>query len=831
MNKKDQAKLILNKFPFRKAALFAVGLLVVGAIGYYGIRTEEQGKAATPTHPLPFDMPSTASLRSSPRKVFAHYFPPYPISLDNQDPATDYYQRHYLNANGENGKFLSVGGLLRQRPLPSQPLTSVACSAGSTTYKFDDPGCYMYKHMQTEVRNAIKGGLDGFTVDILGTSDGNANWERTKSLLAACGSVDPGFKIMLMPDGNGSGVAAGYASLATKMSSLINDAKYNKCIFKLGDGRVVISPFKAEGPGAAYWKSFISSMQSKGHTVAFVPTFLNYGANADTFAPFSYGFSNWGNRNPAHNSNLGANIKDAHARGKIWMQPVSLQDERPNQAIYDESQNTDNYRITWKAATDFGAEWIQIPTWNDYSEGTEIAPSTHTGWSPLDIGAYYLIKYKTGAFPPIVRDTIYVSHRIQFANKLPDPSGGTTNPMINRGVKLNNSASPSRDKVEVLSFLTAPATVRLTINGIDQTLSVPAGVTPSLFNLASGSISAKVERSGQPVVSVASPFAVKSTFLKQDEQYHFVSSGREGEVYSQVPQSAPDLVVTSISSSPVNPTVGSPTTFSAVVKNQGTAATPVGTVTGVSFKVNGVQVSWSDTHTASLAPGASVTLTANSGPSGQSTWTATAGSHMLSAKVDDVNRISEQNELNNDLVKQIVVADALPDVVVTSIISNPSSPTAGTATRFSAVVKNQGAGAVPAGVIVGVSFLVNGTQVSWSDTHVAGLSPGASVMLTANSGPAGTSTWTATAGTQTIAAKVDDVNRIAESDELNNTSSRQLTVSQTVTGDVNGDGRVNAIDLSLVLSKDGTNDPRADLNRDGVVGAADMAILLSKWTW
>lgn len=809
-----------------------MALLVIGLVGYYGTRTEEQSRAAVPTNPLPFDMPSTASLRSSPKKVFAHYFTPYPISFYNDDPTNDTYVKSLLNPNGESGKHLAYGGLLRQRPIPSQPLASVACSSTSTTYPFSHPDCYMYKHMQTEVRNAIKGGLDGFTLDILGTS--GDNWERTKSLLAACGSVDPGFKIMLMPDGNGSGVAKGYADFAAKMAGLAGDARFNKCLFKLDDGRLVVSPFKAENVGATYWKNFISVMETKGYKIAFVPCFLNYGANVDAFASFSYGFSNWGNRNPGENGSLAKNIQDAHARGKIWMQPVSLQDERPNQSIYDESQNTDNYRITWNAATVNNAEWVQIPTWNDYSEGTEIAPSTHTGWSPLDIGAYYLIKYKTGSYPSIVRDTIYVSHRVQFANKLPDPSGGTTLPMINRGVKLptkHPNSSPSRDKVEVLSFLTAPATVRLTINGVDQTLSVPAGVTPSLFNLATGSISAKVERSGQPVVSVSSPFTVKSSFMIQDEQYHFVSSGREGEVYTQVPQDAPDLVVTSIGSSPAHPTTGVPTTFSAVVKNQGTAATPAGTVTGVSFKINGVQVSWSDTHTASLAPGASVTLTANSGPSGTSAWVAAAGSHTVSATVDDVNRMAEQNELNNELTKQIAVADALPDVVVTSITTSPSVPTAGTATKFSAVVKNQGTGAVASGMIVGVSFLVNGAQVNWSDTHSTGLAPGASVTLTANSGPSGTSTWTATAGTLTIAAKVDDINRFAESDELNNTFSRQLTVSQTVAGDVNGDGRVNAIDLSLILSKDGTNDPRADLNGDGTVGAADMAILLGKWTW
>ncbi|HSH18632.1 MAG TPA: malectin domain-containing carbohydrate-binding protein [Candidatus Saccharimonadales bacterium] len=64
------------------------------------------------------------------------------------------------------------------------------------------------------------------------------------------------------------------------------------------------------------------------------------------------------------------------------------------------------------------------------------------------------------------------------------------------------------------------------------------------------------------------------------------------------------------------------------------------------------------------------------------------------------------------------------------------------------------------------------------------------------------------------------------------TGNYTLTTAPTTTpGDANGDGRINALDLSLVLSNDGQNYPAADFNRDGVVGAADLSILLGKWTW
>ena len=43
-------------------------------------------------------------------------------------------------------------------------------------------------------------------------------------------------------------------------------------------------------------------------------------------------------------------MADAHGRGGIWMQPVSVQDERPNQSLYDEADNSENLRVTWTAA-------------------------------------------------------------------------------------------------------------------------------------------------------------------------------------------------------------------------------------------------------------------------------------------------------------------------------------------------------------------------------------------------------------------------------------------------------------------------------------------------
>ena len=55
------------------------------------------------------------------------------------------------------------------------------------------------------------------------------------------------------------------------------------------------------------------------------------------------------------------------------------------------------------------------------------------------------------------------------------------------------------------------------------------------------------------------------------------------------------------------------------------------------------------------------------------------------------------------------------------------------------------------------------------------------------------------------------------------------TANPTV-GDVNGDARVNVIDLSSLLSHWAANYSAADFNHDGTVNAVDLSILLGHWT-
>jgi Glycosyl hydrolase family 71 len=444
---------------------------------------------------LPFNLPSTAVLRSSSHLVFAHYFTPYPLSLDNQPTASDYYTRDYLTPQGEGGIHDSYGGLLRDRPQP----------VGQQS------GDWRLSDLEQEVRTARAAGIDGFTTDILSLS--GQNWSQLNLLIQAAAAVDPGFKIMLMPDM--SSLHVDQATLASAIAQLAA----SHSVYRLGDGQLVLSPFEAELHTPGWWSTVLTDLRQRGIRVALVPLFLNFQANARAFAPISYGFSDWGVRSPSEQSGIAAEIRLAHSLGKLWMQPVSVQDERPDQGIYDEADNTENLRDGWNKAISDGADWVQLTTWNDYSEGTQFAPSLHNGYSYLDLSSYYLTRFKTGRWPVIVRDTVYVTGRVQFVHATP----GDGQSLLMR--PRPGTATP-RDDVEVLTFLTAPATVDTVDGGVHGSYSAAAGVQATLLPLHYGYSTAAVVRDGRTTAKVGTVYPVVADPAVQDLQYYAVSSGR-----------------------------------------------------------------------------------------------------------------------------------------------------------------------------------------------------------------------------------------------------------------------------------------------------------------
>jgi hypothetical protein len=247
----------------------------------------------------------------------------------------------------------------------------------------------------------------------------------------------------------------------------------------------------------------------------------------------------------------------------------------------------------------------------------------------------------------------------------------------------------------------------------------------------------------------------------------------------------------------INPTVSltSPTNGQSVspgfpVSMTANATDNVG-VTKVEFYVNGVVVN-SDTTSPYTY-----------------TWATTGvatGTKVMTARAYDAAGNTTTSAPVNLIVGTASSDISLPNVAITAPASGSSAAIGTTVNITANATDNVG--------VTRVEFY-NGTTLLGNDTT----SPYSWAWNTTGQ----------TAGAKNLTAKAFDA-------AGNNRTSMTVTVNLTggttnIQGDANGDGRVNAIDLSILITHDGENYAAADFNKDGQVGAADLAILLSRWTW
>ncbi len=441
-------------------------------------------------HEFPFTMPARAVLRASGKKVFAHYFTPFPRSLDNADPKSDYYSSQYLVPEGENGKFAVMGGYLRDRPIPRRPVSG-------QNWELHD-ACW-------EVAGAVTAGLDGFCVDLL--DDDGPHWHRALNIMKAAHLVDPGFCIIPMPDMDGE-----LAAHPENLVSMVRKLAQEPSVCRLADGRMVLSPYNAQKRPASWWQEQLAGLKAEGIAVAFVPCMQNLEQHWGEFLPLCAGMTEWGDRTVEAVLATPNHAHAAHSAGKVWMMPVSPQDMRPKECTAREAENTKLYRTMWEQAISQDADWVQVITWNDYSESTEIAPSSETGYVFFDLTAYYYVAlFKTGRRPPVRRDAIYAVYRNQ-----------PTNAALTRQ-KMGCAFIPEgseRNRIEMLAFLTSPAVLSVSVGGGRADQPSQAGLQLLSVPLQPGTPRFTIYRMGRPVMSLTGPWAITPTVAYQDLLYH-----------------------------------------------------------------------------------------------------------------------------------------------------------------------------------------------------------------------------------------------------------------------------------------------------------------------
>lgn len=429
---------------------------------------------------------------SSTRPVIVHYFPPFPLTIGGYGLDKDYYARNYLRPEGENGKFLTRGGYLRQRPLQGP--------ASANQLQSD---------IRVELARAARIGVDAFGVDLLAL---NGKVEMAvPNLLDAARQTDPRFRIAIEPDMRG----LKRVTLDELFNYLVGFAKH-PAAFRLADGRVLVMPFSAEARTPEFWRELIDRMAAAGEPIAFVPDFVN-SSGAEDYSSLSAAAASWGSRDSKAGWAQRAFGLSMKLKGyPAWIATGAPQDFRPKNGMFSEAQGSYALTSAIKAGIDGGASAVHMVTWNDYSEATELQPSSATRFAYYDIAAYYTAWFKTGAPPPIVRDGFVGLHRKQLFHAADKTRG---HPWWVRGAAVV-------DIVEMTAFLTAPADLTITSGGKTYSERGVAGLNRFEAPAATGAVSMAIRRNGRIVANCKSPWMIEANPGRHDPIYAGFSSLR-----------------------------------------------------------------------------------------------------------------------------------------------------------------------------------------------------------------------------------------------------------------------------------------------------------------
>lgn len=119
----------------------------------------------------------------------------------------------------------------------------------------------------------------------------------------------------------------------------------------------------------------------------------------------------------------------------------------------------------------------------------------------------------------------------------------------------------------------------------------------------------------------------------------------------ETPAKFPDYVITDFGTEKSDVKPGDPIRFRAKIKNIGDGASPPNTPISVTFHLDGKIMSWGGTE--NLAPGEEKETVDGGGP--EPVWTATTGSHLLEAHIDDIDRIVEESDKTNNIQDKTIV--------------------------------------------------------------------------------------------------------------------------------------------------------------------------------
>ncbi len=460
-----------------------------------------------------------APLPDRPKKVFAHYMGCYPAG-------TGATRHHRVNAGDgmrhDSGDDLSRrGGRFRNFALVPQ-----------------EPGLTAEQSADLEIRRAMRIGIDGFAVDAWAGGDGakqvfdtlikvaaekNYPFEMTICLDPACGAdlvttvkdlLDrhgdnpklarrDGKPLIFTYFSHGFAMGTLYAEIDERLPDVARPAAVDRLRTTELGWHLIGQTFRkaAEQVGQpVYYHYDLVYFFHPIDRAQIAPQMMTRAAAAiarhvpalGSFGAYGFGYGD-------RTEDIAAAVC---AAGAEWSGLGGMHQKEnlfPGGGEVFMPQATEWLRGIWHDMRRDKATLVQLVTWNDYTENTNLAPAYNTRYTMYDLTGYLSEWWRKGEPPAVERDRVYLTYA-----KYPKDAKAWPFQILIR----------SNRALEVLTILTAPATVRLPGRSIQY--EAPAGLHVEQFPITPGPVIAEVVRDGKVAVRLESPEPITDRPFRED---------------------------------------------------------------------------------------------------------------------------------------------------------------------------------------------------------------------------------------------------------------------------------------------------------------------------
>lgn len=373
-----------------------------------------------------------------------------------------------------------------------------------------------------EIELAQRHGIDGFALNTGGWigADGkpSPNVAAVERMYQAAQELNTGFQLFLSADATGvAKQTENQCDMVRRFAAHPNQMRH--------DGKPVFSAWA--GSPETYGPA-MEKLKEEGLPVFFVPflSFPPYSANLserrvrsyfdghDFMDGYFYFAPDQTTAEMIQNNSTARRV--TQELGKLYMAGVSPAYNSSNLRDY---RGMRGYDAIWQGIIQDDADWVEIVTWNDYQEDSNIMPFRFAyppmaeqfycsrDESFLDITEFYARWYKTGARPKVTQDKLYYAYRNR-----PRDLTQAWDTKENRWLDVTKESGSLRfvdqihddveDNIYVTTFLKEPAELIVSVGDVKQKFNQPAGIGYAALPLRAGVPHFALFRSGKQLLEM-----------------------------------------------------------------------------------------------------------------------------------------------------------------------------------------------------------------------------------------------------------------------------------------------------------------------------------------